>query len=565
MKHILYLFLYLNIYTCLFFQLQAQVIKLDVEAETQVSEGLQDTLQLQKLFKDYLTLGEYANNLPNRLQKLGYLESSIQSIEKANDSSFIAHYFLGKRVSHIKIYYSKDIFSKKELANISDNITDNYFVLPFAAIEASLQRLNEIRTEMGNTFASLSLKSITVENDNSLSASLLVESGLKRNIDSIVIKGYEKFPKSFLKYYAGIKNGKTFSQKKLIEQNDIINSLPFASTIKPPEALFRKDSTIIYLYLVKRNANLFDGVLGFATNEETRKLQLNGYLNLELNNNLNFGEQLTINYKADGEEQRSFKVKADLPYLLKSPFGVGLELKIFKRDSTFITTEQQSRISYQINPASRSYIGYKGYESSNLLDEQIVGSPIEDYSSRFLLAGLSFIKLQNSTLFGVKSNISLETEIGSRNLKNENENQLRFMIQLNHIFNLNYKNSIFLQNSNNLLVSDTFLTNELFRFGGINSMRGFSEDSIDASLFSVLNTEYRYIFNQGLYVHSIIDIGYFENKTILLKEKLYSYGIGMGVQTKGGLLKFSIANGNRANQAFNFSNTKIHIILSSIF
>jgi len=565
LKHILYLFLYLNIYTCLFFQLQAQVIKLDVEAETQVSEGLQDTLQLQKLFKDYLTLGEYANNLPNRLQKLGYLESSIQSIEKANDSSFIAHYFLGKRVSHIKIYYSKDIFSKKELANISDNITDNYFVLPFAAIEASLQRLNEIRTEMGNTFASLSLKSITVENDNSLSASLLVESGLKRNIDSIVIKGYEKFPKSFLKYYAGIKNGKTFSQKKLIEQNDIINSLPFASTIKPPEALFRKDSTIIYLYLVKRNANLFDGVLGFATNEETRKLQLNGYLNLELNNNLNFGEQLTINYKADGEEQRSFKVKADLPYLLKSPFGVGLELKIFKRDSTFITTEQQSRISYQINPASRSYIGYKGYESSNLLDEQIVGSPIEDYSSRFLLAGLSFIKLQNSTLFGVKSNISLETEIGSRNLKNENENQLRFMIQLNHIFNLNYKNSIFLQNSNNLLVSDTFLTNELFRFGGINSMRGFSEDSIDASLFSVLNTEYRYIFNQGLYVHSIIDIGYFENKTILLKEKLYSYGIGMGVQTKGGLLKFSIANGNRANQAFNFSNTKIHIILSSIF
>ena len=96
-------------------------------------------------------------------------------------------------------------------------------------------------------------------------------------------------------------------------------------------------------------------------------------------------------------------------------------------------------------------------------------------------------------------------------------------------------------------------------------MRGFDENSIDASLFTVLNTEYRYQFNQGLYVHSVIDIGYFENKVLSLKEKLYSYGIGLGLQTKPGLLKLNIANGNLENQSFKFSNTKIHIILSSRF
>ena len=131
--------------------------------------------------------------------------------------------------------------------------------------------------------------------------------------------------------------------------------------------------------------------------------------------------------------------------------------------------------------------------------------------------------------------------------------------------NLNYKNSIFLQNNTSTLFSDNYLTNELYRFGGINSIRGFDENSIDASFYSVLKTEYRYQFNEGLYIHSIIDVGYFENKTLGIKEKLYSYGIGLGLQTKPGLLKLNIANGNLENQTFKFSNTKIHLILSSRF
>jgi hemolysin activation/secretion protein len=109
------------------------------------------------------------------------------------------------------------------------------------------------------------------------------------------------------------------------------------------------------------------------------------------------------------------------------------------------------------------------------------------------------------------------------------------------------------------------LVNELFRFGGINSIRGFDENSIDASLFSVINTEYRYQFNDGVYLHSIIDVGYFENQTISLKEKLYSFGFGFGLNTKAGLFRFNVANGNRQNTPFNLSNTKVHISISSKF
>ena len=96
-------------------------------------------------------------------------------------------------------------------------------------------------------------------------------------------------------------------------------------------------------------------------------------------------------------------------------------------------------------------------------------------------------------------------------------------------------------------------------------MRGFNEDSIDASLFSVFNTEYRYQFNQDVFIHSILDFAYFENKPLFIKEKLYGYGLGMGLQTKAGLLRFNIANGTSEDRFFNLSNTKIHLILSSRF
>ena len=139
------------------------------------------------------------------------------------------------------------------------------------------------------------------------------------------------------------------------------------------------------------------------------------------------------------------------------------------------------------------------------------------------------------------------------------------MFLLNFFLSFFFKNSIFVQNLTSVLFSDSYLVNELFRFGGINSMRGFNENSIDASLFSVINTEYRYQFNDGVYLHSIIDLAYFENETLSLKQNLYSFGIGLGLSTKAGLFKFNVANGIAENQDFNFSNTKIHISVSSRF
>src|SRR5699024_8209006 len=101
-------------------------------------------------------------------------------------------------------------------------------------------------------------------------------------IDEVVIKGYEKFPRSFLKHFIGIKIGRPFNKKRLEEKVERLHNLPFAGSIRSPEVQFTKDSTSIYLYLEKEKSNTFEGFLGFSNDENENNLKLTGDVNVVL-------------------------------------------------------------------------------------------------------------------------------------------------------------------------------------------------------------------------------------------------------------------------------------------
>jgi hemolysin activation/secretion protein len=132
-----------------------------------------------------------------------------------------------------------------------------------------------------------------------------------------------------------------------------------------------------------------------------------------------------------------------------------------------------------------------------------------------------------------------------------------------HNIYLNRKNSIHLNSQNFYLNSSRYVVNELFRFGGFNSIRGFAENSLQAYLTTSLLTEYRYILSPNLYLHSILDYGLIKNNSDSgnsdITENLIGIGLGMGIQTKNGLLKLALANGKTKKQQFEIYNTIIHI------
>ena len=99
----------------------------------------------------------------------------------------------------------------------------------------------------------------------------------------------------------------------------------------------------------KARPDIFTVFLGFGTNENTNKIEFDGYLDLRLINNLNYGETLNLFYKSDEIDQQTINVDLDLPYLFTSPIGLQVGLNLFRKDSTFLTAKQYAKINYQIN------------------------------------------------------------------------------------------------------------------------------------------------------------------------------------------------------------------------
>ncbi|MCK5402078.1 MAG: hypothetical protein KAJ28_10640 [Flavobacteriaceae bacterium] len=545
--------------------MSAQNLNLIIKGKDSIETTVIDSLNYKKNFTDFISLKNEIESIHLNLQKLGFIESKITSTEKKNDSTYVAKFSLNKKYYTIYIYYNNKLLSKEILDPISDKVTTTYFITTISKSEEILKYINSKIIENGQPFASLKLVNLKKKDNNSIQAELIISDDKKRSIDNIIVKGYENFPKSYIRRYLKIKNNVPFNLNTIKEKTIALNALAFANQKKPPEVLFTKDSTSLYLYIEKTKSNTFDGFLGFGTNESNNKIEFDGYLNLNLINNLNYGESFNLIYKSDENEQKTFEANFNLPYIFGSALGTELALNIFKKDSTYTTVNQSANLFYQINSKQKVFIGIEASQSNNLLDEAI-SETIQDFNSTIYNFRYEFIKRQYfNLLFPISFNFNFKIGLGSRDFEDTTEKQTLLNLNTFKIFNLNTKNSFYIRLNAAGIDSKNYLTNELFRFGGIKSIRGFEENSLIASLYTVLNTEYRYQLNSNIYIHSIFDAAYFENDITQTKEKLFAFGVGFGINTKAGLLKFNYANGKSENQKFKLSDSKIHLSLNAIF
>ena len=519
------------------------------------------------------------NLTSERLSKKGYIENRMLENTKQNDSSYIAKFNLGERINSIHIYIGRKILSQtlsfgegeETLKNILESKKDT-LTLPYGEIEPFLNQSLQKLEQKGFALAKLKLINIQKKN-NSLYAELQFESNQQRKLNSIVVRFAENNKKnSFAEGHLNQINRKyrnnTFNQDIVRKVHNDFEKFSFVSQVKYPEILFTKDSTKVYVYLEKRKSNNFDGFIGF-TNNNNNKLVFNGYLDLTLENALKAGEQFSINWKSDGNYQKTFKASIDLPYLFKSPIGLKAQIYIFKQDSIFQNTKTAFDLGYLVDYSTRIYLGYQSTESSDIQNTN--NSSISDYNNSFLTSNLEYTKLDpiNST-FPKKTTLSITLGTGKRTTNGLTETlgtnkQTYINVFAMHNFYLNKKNCININYHNYFLKSDTYIINELYRFGGIKSIRGFAENSLQASFMTALITEYRYIISRELFIHSILDYGYYQDGSSKNNDNLLGLGLGMGLQTKNGLLKISFANGSTNTQKIKFGNTIVNLCYNAVF
>ena len=533
-----------------------QTYTYEVATKDSTEAAILNSTNYQRTHTELLKLQETHQQLREGLYQLGYFEHELAPLVKQNDSLFTTKLeSLGSKYDRIKMVIPAELrptgFEQSDTLEIQTK-----------DLERTMNTfLGQLETE-GKLFATLQLTNIE-KLPTGLVGTLVLTDNRPRTIDEIIIQGYDKFPKSLLRYGTKIRKGLPLNRRFINKEAAVLASLPYLQQIKNPEILFEKDSSRVFLYFEKTKSNYFDGFVGFNTEEGTGNLKLNGYLDLQLINNLNAGEAFELRWKNDGREQTSFNLNAQIPFLFKSPVGFEANLNIFRKDSSFLSTSLDGKISYLVSTRSR-ITGGIGIIESNATDETLTDT--QDFNSTFFTAGFNYIEPDEvNTLFRTRSVLKLDAAVGNRSSALTSTSQWRVALTANRNFQLNPRNYIYVNASGAFLNSPDYFDNEKFRIGGINSIRGFNENILEATLYSYLNTEYRFLLAPNTYAHSIIDIAFLQDDLTQLETTLYGIGFGLGLQTNSGIFKLNYAVGATEDSSFRLSDSNVHISFSSNF
>lgn len=532
-----------------------------LEGENKEETELLNTIPHTKSFTESALLYNEIDSITNQLITEGYFD--IKKTVQQSNNIYTAILSLNTRYDSLTLDISKHPILKTYIKETAYTIDNDILIIETAFAKALLEQLTTIAANNGDPFASFQITELTKTN-NIINGRLEVTSNKQRKITDVIYKGYPNYPITFLNSITKKVLNKTYNQEKLNTINDELRSLRFISTTKKAQALFKKDSTTVFYYIKKIDQNQFDGFIGFRSNEDNT-LRLDGYLDLQLINNFNYGEELSFNYKSDGEDQSQLKIKASLPYILKTPLGIESSLSIFRKDSTFSTTDINIQAYYHPTTNHKISTGYNNITSENLLTIQETEQEVADFKTTTVYLEYQYTKRNNDYFFPITTQFHFQTNYGTRIANMTKTPQTQILLKMKRIFNFNNKNSIYISGSFNSLFSKNYITNELFRLGGITSIRGFEENSIFANLSGIINTEYRLKLSNSLYINTVTDGGYVENSIANEKNYLLSLGAGAGIRTKAGLLQINIANGKFNNSALDFSNTKLHLILAVRF
>lgn len=544
----------LIIYLLSFYCSNAQTLQLEYQASQKNEQITLDSITNNKSFSNFKNLKKHNDSLIGKLYHTGYINLLAQPLQRISEHNYLQKIELNKKFKTIEIIantVNKEIDSLVEIT-LSRKQNKNFF--PIERTEEKIKEIHQFITKNGFSFLKIQTSEFEMKKGDTITLRINLSIDKKRRIDNIIIKGYSQFPK---KYIGRIVNKKLlFNEENISNIQSAINKIPFITIEKEPEILFKKDSTIVYVYVKKKNSNAADGLIGF-NNSKNGKLELNGYIDLTLFNNLDNGEKLTILYRGDNDDQTSLDIKTELPYILKSNIGISAGLNLLRRDSTYQNTMVRVGAFYSVTQHTSLGISYSQKES--------IVNDITNFTDNFNNSSisLSFNHQQPSFQEIYVNNALAKIEIGygQRNIDETRNRQIQITSTIQKNLTIDESQSIHLENQIKYLGSKNILFNELFQVGGINSIRGFNQNSIDTSLFTSINTEYRYLLSEGIYLHSILDYAVFEDFTTKKTQKIYGFGLGTAILTQSGILRLSIANGSFSGANLDFSSTVAHINL----
>ena len=508
---------------------------------------------------------DFLKNLQLEAIKKGYLGASVDSLSYQQDTLSVS-FNTGKRYSYLQLNTSKETidFIKKN-SRLSEKILTKSSVNPTELSRLLKQILLSLNSN-GYPFAQCYLENLT-ETTHELTADLTIQKGALFQLSEMHVKGDSAISTSFISTLIDLKIGELYDETKLAEISKKIAQLTYLKEIKPFELLFTDHGFEIYLYLKSVPLSSLNGVVGLQQNDQNKPVSFTGELDLKLLNTLKRGEQINLNWRSIQAQTQNLKASINYPFLFKSRFGVDGQFHLYKRDTTFLELKTTVGIQYALNSGSLLSVFYQNSTSSRL-----GGS-----SNNPLFTNLSSV---NTNAYGISysnrlvdylpnptkgRNIQASIAIGNRSAQNSDTSKtiqsttVKGSIKLEFYFPITARNVFHLSSKTDFYLAPIIYQNEVFRFGGQTSLRGFNEEELYGTTTSILSLEYRFLLDKNSNLFAFYDQALMENNAAnYYKDAPFGFGIGLSFGTKIGIFSISYALGKQFNNPVLLSNGKVH-------
>lgn len=429
----------------------------------------------------------------------------------------------------------------------------------------------------GYPFAKVWLDSLQVMGDG-LMATVRLDQGRFIRYDSVVVRGTVRTSLRYLHSSIGIKPGDVYNEELLLAVEQRLRELPFVNQRQRPYVQFTPENTKLFLFLDAKKASSINGVLGLQPDPTTGKVTLTGDLDLRLRNALKRGEAIDLNWRRLQNATQDLKIHVNLPYAFNTPFGLDGTLKLFKRDTTFLELTARGGLEYLMSQGDKVTLFVNSKSSDRLGSNAIAQPGLADVS--LISYGLGLFRERYDYRFNPRRGHSLQLE-GSAGRKKTSQAVFgqsepspevkTVQFELSGAFAAHIpiarRSTFRMAAQGGRMVNDDLYVNELYRMGGLKTLRGTDEASIQCSSYLIGTLEYRYVFEENSNFFLFVDQAWWERtvESEFVTDTPLGFGAGTTFETKAGLFSLTYALGQQFNEPVLLRGGKVHFGFISLF
>jgi outer membrane protein assembly factor BamA len=528
----------------------------------------------EQVFNDSLARAVFIRTRLQELYQLGYLDPLQRVLLQSKDSLWLS-VDTGKKFEWVTLRQGnvEPVVLVKAGADMK---RFNQKPFDYRQVYRLFESIIKESENKGYPFAAVKLDSLE-RDGNRFSAALNLDLGPFITFDTLKVTGNSKTKPKFLSNFLQIRPGEPFSQRKVQNGIQQIRNLPYLRWSDEPELSFQNEEATLYLPINDRRINSIDGIIGFLPNElEGGRLLVTGQFDVMLHNLGGSGRNYELHWQRFNQFSQNLKVAAFEPMLLGSMIDMGVSFSLLKEDTTFLNRDFRLSFGYRFNSD-----GYLKFFTRRQAGDLLTSSGLSEITAlpeagdfRFNNYGLNYAHYWLDDVFFPRRGAFAELEfaIGNKNLIQNTAippslyegivlKTLQYYLQgrFEKHFYFNQQWGLFTRLSGGFVQNENLLLNDLFRLGGLQSIRGFNENFFFANNYVYLNVEPRFYFDTYSYFMIFADMGRLENNVQGLPvDNTFSAGMGFSLETGNGIFNFIYGLGGSNVQDFAFNLSKIH-------